>query len=78
MKKYGYRGELLTLTELMPFSYVCRDTLRERLNNRWDIDKALTVRIKKYAKEGSAASAKKKRKVKIKMFAQCNFRCNAK
>ena len=85
--KFEYKGELMTVSELMPYSLVDRSTLRDRLIKlRWPVNKALIQKTQRQVNGNipskasvSANEAKRSRKTKeFKLFAQCTARCNAK
>ena len=91
MRKFKYKGELLTLTELMEFSSVRRSVLSDRLIKLgWGIDRALNAATSVQVSKGlsskhtvDAEISREERKVKDKikevgMFATCSARCNAK
>lgn len=41
--KYEYNGKLMTVSELMEFSSVCKRALQERLKKGWIVDDALKL-----------------------------------
>ena len=82
--KVEFRGELMTITELLPYSLVSRNVLRDRIRMEWDIERALTQKVQKQDNKGLPSKASvsanetRRKNTKFKMFAQCAYSCNAK
>ena len=81
--KYKYKGEMLTLAQLMPYSSVHRDTLYQRLRAGWDIDEALTKKVHHIKDPVSVGAvnrelSRSRKKIKLTVFAQCTSRRNSK
>jgi len=89
--KYEYKGQMMTISELMPYSLVKKNVLRDRLRLLgWDTESALTKKTACQMNSNTPSKSsvdidistnnketEKKRK-EVGMFAQCTARAQTK
>jgi len=84
VKRYEYKGQMLTIRELVPFSVVGYETLMRRISvNSWDVDDVINKPVDPTKRRSSAPPCKrdinkKKPKAKFQVFARCVGRRNSK
>jgi len=77
--KYLYKGEYYSDKELAKLAGVSIETFNQRINKYgWSIEDAISGVNNGITISKAKRDKKRMKQSKLKMFAQCNYRCNAK